>query len=145
MATEWFCKIMGSEYGPMSQQELIERVRQRNIGPEDLVRKGDSEWLAVFEIPGLMDAASKPAQTEGEDQHTGEPNGASEASGQSSAKSQQNDSDWFCLASGEKKGPLRFDQLQDLAKQGHLRAKDRVWRTSRPKFQPASDIDGLDV
>ena len=142
MATEWFCKIMGSEYGPMSQQELVERIRQKNIGPEDLVRKGDSVWLAVFEIPGLMDAANKPAEETADDQ---EQSKASEANTGSANGSAANEADWYCLASGEKKGPLRFDQLQDLVRQGHLRAKDRVWRTSRPKFRPASEVEGLDV
>ena len=54
-------------------------------------------------------------------------------------------SDWFCIASGEKQGPLRFDELKKLADDGSLRAKDRVWRGSWPKFRRASEVEELGI
>lgn len=139
MGAEWYCKVMGAEYGPMSQDELVERVRQRNLGPEDLVRKAGGDWLAVFEVGGLMELASRPPKQELAD--------TSESKSASAAHSDKatSDSDWFCLASGEKRGPMRFDELQTLANKGLLRAKDRVWRSSTPKFKPASEVEGLDL
>jgi hypothetical protein len=142
----------------MSQNELIEKVRSRQVGPEDLVRRADSEWIAAFEVTGLMDAAnrtkapkkpsaSKPSPASHSSATDSKP-ASSEAdaiAADSSAKKAPSDGDWFCLASGEKRGPMRFDELQDLAKQGALRSKDRVWRTSTPKFKPASEIDGLQL
>ena len=137
MAADWYCKIMGSEYGPMSQEELIERIRMRQIGPEDLVRRNSSEWLAVFEVDVLMVAANAP-----EDVDSTEIGSADDESSAGSELTQPitNESDWYCLATGEKRGPMRFDELQDLVRQGFLHSKDRVWRTSRPKFKPAGEI-----
>ena len=138
MAGKWFCMIMGSEYGPMDEGELVERICLRNVSMEDLVRPDDGEWLAVFEYPELIAAANQESgelADEPEEQPKVGP----------SPGTKESNSDWFCLASGEKRGPLRFDQLQDLAKSGKLRARDRVWRASRPKFCPASDVDGLEL
>lgn len=56
----------------------------------------------------------------------------------------RNATDWFCIASGEKKGPIGFDELKTMADEGTLRGRDRVWRAAWPKFQKAAEVDGLD-
>ena len=64
MVTEWFCQVMGSEVGPLSQRQLVDMVRQHQVNPEDLVRRNDSSWVPAFEVKGLFEAASKPPSTQ---------------------------------------------------------------------------------
>ena len=61
------------------------------------------------------------------------------------AENYETATDWFCIASGEKCGPLGFEELKALARDGSLRGRDRVWRGSWPKFQMAADIEGLET
>lgn len=171
MAVEWFCRIMGSEVGPLNQAQLVDMVRQHQVNPEDLVRRNNSAWVPAFEVKGLFEAAAKPApppppaepeavQTEAKpDTQPAEPRApvaesdashhrvdAGHANATTAPRNIATDNgkaDWFCIASGEKRGPLGFDELKSLASDGKLRAKDRVWRGSWPKFQKAAEIEGL--
>ena len=42
MAVEWYCKVMGSEVGPLTQDQLVDMVRNHRVNPEDLVRRKGS-------------------------------------------------------------------------------------------------------
>ena len=161
MAVEWFCQVMGSEVGPMNQLQLVEMVRNHQLNPEDLVRCGNSTWVPAFEVKGLFEAASKPrvvpepklarkrqspatVVVAPDGKRATAVEGTVEDSGTAARGSEVDDvADWFCIASGEKLGPLGFDELKRLAADGELRDKDRVWRGSWPKFQQAQQVDGL--
>ena len=64
MATEWFCKIMGVERGPMSSQEIMALARVGRLKRQDLVRKGGT-WVRAEVVQGLFETpapqASPPA------------------------------------------------------------------------------------
>lgn len=172
MVVEWYCQVMGSEVGPLSQRQLVDMVRQHQINPEDLVRRNNSAWVPAFDVKGLFEAAAKPptpprsgASEEPSEVATSTPEPTAVAStaaderparpaAESSPKgdaptrtglpsAEEGVSDWFCIASGEKKGPLGFEELKALAVEGSLRGKDRVWRASWPKFQKAAEVVGL--
>ena len=59
MATEWFCKIMGVERGPMSSQELMALARGGRLRRQDLVRKGGT-WVRAEMVQGLLFEAPAP-------------------------------------------------------------------------------------
>ena len=154
MKVEWYCQVMGSEVGPMTESQLIDMVRQQKITPEDLVKRNDSSWVAAFEVKGLFAAAAKPpkpdAPTESSQQTEEVPVAASQPaaddSPQPTAEPSSDDADpadWYCIASGEKQGPIDFSELKALMAAGQLRRTDRVWRSSSPKFCRASEVDGL--
>ncbi len=174
MVAEWFCQVMGSEVGPLSQRQLVDMVRQHQVNPEDLVRRNKSGWVPAFEVKGLFEAASKPpTQTDPTPQQqdrisTKQPDRrqaipkvdqktrshaphepAADLRGKTtphraeSIPTSDQKHDWFCIASGEKCGPLGFHELKAMAEEGRLRDRDRVWRASWPKFQKAGEIDGL--
>lgn len=179
VTNEWFCHVMGSEVGPLSQRQLVDMVRQHQLNPEDLVRRNSSDWVPAFEVKGLFEAAAKPpapaksaapanpappaksetavseqavkeAGTEGKHKNAGtderesEP-AASEKCGDPTVASDDSKDDWFCIATGEKRGPLGFEELKAMASDGTLRGRDRVWRASWPKFQKAAEVEGLDI
>ena len=162
MAVEWFCQVMGSEVGPLNQVQLVDMVRTHQLNPEDLVRRGNSPWVAAFEVKGLFEAAAKPPVPKPKlaEKPPSKPEPVKEAVGNAVASHGERNatktnptpaaepsatdvSDWFCIASGQKMGPLGFTELKKLAADGSLREKDRVWRGSWPKFQQANEVDGL--
>lgn len=175
MAVEWFCQVMGSEVGPLSQVQLVDMVRNHQVNPEDLVRRDGSTWVPAFDVKGLFEAASKPPveekvtptepavkevpvdapppsqtdvaeETEASDTHSREAGvAATKIDRDVFSATSESVADWFCIASGEKRGPLGFDELRALAKDGSLRGRDRVWRGSWPKYQKAAEIDGLEA
>jgi hypothetical protein len=64
MASQWFCKVVGQEVGPLTFQDLAEMVRTGTLKQDDQVRrKGASEWIPAREVIGLFRAAKEePAQ-----------------------------------------------------------------------------------
>jgi len=61
MATLWFYKVMGEEFGPCSAAELKEQAALGNIREDWLVRKGtDGQWVSAWRVKGLFDHARKP-------------------------------------------------------------------------------------
>jgi hypothetical protein len=61
MATQWFCKIMGDEQGPMTAGQLRAIARRGGLGIDDFVRKhGQSSWVRAENVIGLFDQPSLP-------------------------------------------------------------------------------------
>ena len=168
MKVEWYCQMMGSEVGPLTQDQLVDMVRQHRLTPEDLVRRNQSSWVPAFEVKGLFEAAAKPAPTPTPEPQPNEhdetpdvvatdpesPSPPQEVEVAVPVAKPKEDkvrrldaggdkADWYCIASGEKKGPVDFSLLQELAAEGKLRGRDRVWRGSWPKYQTAAEVDGL--
>lgn len=51
---EWFCRIDGDEFGPMSLNDLQKRVGEGTLDRKDLVRRSwGAAWLHAQDIPGL--------------------------------------------------------------------------------------------
>jgi uncharacterized membrane protein len=52
-------------------------------------------------------------------------------------------SEWFYARGGQQSGPVTFDQLKALARNGGLEAKDLVWTSTMKDWQPAEQVEGL--
>ena len=50
---------------------------------------------------------------------------------------------WFYMKNQEQAGPVTWEQLVDLARDGRLLATDAVWTQNMPQWQPAGTIAGL--
>jgi hypothetical protein len=60
MASQWFCKVLGREVGPISFEELADLVRKGTLTEEDpVLRKGAHEWKKAREVIGLFRAAAR--------------------------------------------------------------------------------------
>ena len=59
MAAEWYFRVMGAEFGPISASELVEQAADGKIGPDTEVRKGDGAWIPASRVAGLFDRASQ--------------------------------------------------------------------------------------
>jgi hypothetical protein len=63
MAAEWYYRVMGAEFGPVSANELVEQAADRKISPDTEVRKGDGAWVPASRVAGLFDRASQSKGT----------------------------------------------------------------------------------
>lgn len=59
MAAEWYFRVMGTEFGPLSANELVERAADGKIRPDTEVRKGEGAWGPASRVAGLFDRASQ--------------------------------------------------------------------------------------
>ena len=60
MASEWFCKVLGREMGPMSFPDLVEMARSGTLQEHDPVRrKAGGDWAAASDVIGLFRAAGR--------------------------------------------------------------------------------------
>ena len=59
MAAEWYFRVVGTEFGPVSPTELVERAADGKIRPDTEVRKGEGAWVPASKVAGLFDRASQ--------------------------------------------------------------------------------------
>jgi len=58
MATEWYCRVQGTESGPLSATDLRRLATDGRINSADLVRRGlAGDWTPAAMVKGLFDAA----------------------------------------------------------------------------------------
>ncbi len=65
MAAEWYFRVQGAEFGPISPAELIQQAADGKIGPDTEVRKGDGTWVLASKVAGLFDRALQPKTNAG--------------------------------------------------------------------------------
>ena len=62
MANEWFCKLAGTEIGPLSPQQLKAMAVKGRLTPEDEIRRGqDGKWSPAAAVAGLFPKADSSA------------------------------------------------------------------------------------
>ena len=60
MASEWFCKVLGKEVGPVGFPDMAEMVRSGTLKEDDQVRRrGTTQWIPAGEVIGLFRAAGE--------------------------------------------------------------------------------------
>ncbi len=139
MTSEWFCRIMGEQWGPMSFEELVSVAHWGCLARDAFVQQGrDGAWLDPRCVPGLLSAASKLATAAAKPQ-------AGSRSGSPAKRSVHNGMEtkyWFRM--GKKiAGPFSARQLGQLAEHGMLRRNHLVSRDKR-NWMPASCLRDLD-
>lgn len=138
MTSEWFCKIRGEQWGPMSFEELVSMTHWGCLAREAFVQEGrEGAWLEPRLVPGLLAAASKPASAAAKAQ-------AGRRSGSPAKRSVHNHMEtqyWF-RTSKKIAGPFSARQLGQLAEHGLLRPTHLISRDRR-NWTPASCLRDL--
>ncbi|NQT12945.1 MAG: DUF4339 domain-containing protein [Planctomycetes bacterium] len=118
MATEWYCRIKGKQYGPLRSNQLLDLARSGALSPADLVRRGcGGAWTKAAKVKGLE---------------------LSEGGGAHSV------SRWYCRVGAQTLGPLSSQQLRAAARSGRLSPADLVRSVSRKTWVPAARVRGLE-
>ncbi len=60
MASQWFCRVLGQEVGPVGFRDMIEMVRSGTLKEDDQVRRKETtEWIPARDVIGLFRTAQK--------------------------------------------------------------------------------------
>ena len=63
MAKPWYFQVMGTEVGPLTSAELMEKVAIGQIQPDTLVRSGkDGKWVPADRWKGLLPSNEQKAE-----------------------------------------------------------------------------------
>lgn len=55
MAGQWYCRVDGTTYGPLTSQQLVKAVRGGKVSPSDLVSKDlGGKWVRADAVKGLF-------------------------------------------------------------------------------------------
>lgn len=58
---DWYCRVIGFEFGPMSWDDLMRMAQRTNLGRKDLVRQGDrGAWVMAESVPNLFSERTEP-------------------------------------------------------------------------------------
>jgi hypothetical protein len=139
MGSEWFCRIMGEEWGPMSAVELIAVARWGRLTRDDQVRREDSgTWVRAELVKGLFNTPPVAATVTSDRLVAAVKNAApAKRSVRKSALSQ------YWVKIGEKiSGPFSAGELRQMAEQGALKPSYLISR-DRQRWAPAAKVKGL--
>jgi len=154
----WYYRLLGEEFGPVSQQTLLELMREGTIGQADLVRNSESsEWTAAerlfAETQGTDDVLNDLSQLSFEFEESGP---GKEKSRTRSGKQQPvnaevdaNEGDagtpglYFCQFLGQTLGPVPLETLIRMAELGRLEETDLVRQANEFLWQAASEYHEL--
>src|SRR5215213_3989590 len=143
MATEWFCKIMGEEWGPMSAEELVAIARRGRLTRDDNVKRGNQgTWVRAEVVRGLFN--SPPiAATVTSDRLVAAVQRAAPAK-RSVAQSTEPMRFWIKIRPIAKRaaGPFSEDRIRQFAEQGVLKPFHLISNDRRHWYR-AADARGL--
>src|SRR4051812_43941893 len=63
MAADWYFKLMGTVFGPVSTPDLVQGASEGRIVPDTEVRRGDGPWVPASKVAGLFDRAAQARPT----------------------------------------------------------------------------------
>ena len=58
---QWYCRVGGQQYGPITEEALRQWLREGRVGSSDLVwSEGMAQWLPASQVSGLTVGAAVP-------------------------------------------------------------------------------------
>src|SRR6478752_5483260 len=106
MADQWYYRLFGQDFGPVSFSELKQLADLGSISPDDEVRQlSGADWTPASDVAdlGLSTGQKKSAPTAIAELPA--PGGASGAN------------DWYYMFHGVEMGPIGFEEIVEFAQQ----------------------------
>ena len=134
MAEQWYYRMFGQDFGPVSFEELKQLAELGSISASDEVRSASSSaWEAAGSIADLAlekdhDLAGPRSVAVAEAPAPSGPVGAD---------------DWYYMFHGQELGPIGFDEVLAFAEQGQLEANDEVRLGVKGKWRRVGSIGRL--
>ena len=134
MADQWFYRMFGQDFGPVSFDELKSLAELGSISADDEVRDaGSSDWVTAGSIGELGLAAGGSATLSVRAVMTAPTVSSSHAGAD----------DWYCKVFGQELGPLPLEEVVAYAEQGQLSADDEVRLGATGKWRRVGSIGRL--
>jgi hypothetical protein len=139
MVGEWYCKIMGEEWGPMSAVELIAVARWGRLSRDDTVRRANSStWVRAELVKGLFNS-TPIAATATSDRLVA---AAKKALPAKRSVRKGNSSQYWVKIEEKIAGPFNSSELRQMAERGAIKPDYLIGR-DRQKWTRAADVKGL--
>ncbi|MEZ6064613.1 MAG: GYF domain-containing protein [Planctomycetaceae bacterium] len=143
MSEQWFYRVLGEEFGPVSRTVLEEMVRQGDLGTSDEVRSGTNDWVRAGEVVSQSTVADAPELDDELASMLASVAGNSTADSWTASGGDDSRRGWFCRTLGEELGPMEFNELCEMVADGNLSASDEVRLGKEGAWEPAGSIVGL--
>jgi hypothetical protein len=133
MADQWYYRMFGQDFGPVSFEELKQLAELGSISSDDEVRQSSAAaWSAAGSVTALgLSTSSGPKSilaTIAEAPVQPAPSGAN---------------DWYYKFHGQEMGPIGFEEIVAFAEQGQLEASDEVRLGASGKWRRVGSIGRL--
>jgi hypothetical protein len=137
MSAQWFCRIMGEEWGPMSALELRTVARRGRLTRDDVVRNGfNGDWVRAEIVHGLFDNVPPTIISRGEPLTvSGRPIARPATRSFQLARER-----YWLRHEGETAGPFSDRQIRRLAAMGRLKAEYFLSK-DRNRWQRIADVE----
>jgi hypothetical protein len=136
MSTQWFCRIMGELWGPMSALELFAVARRGRLTRDDVVREGlHGDWVRAETVGGLFDGSHSAAASR---RITFSPNGRHSLRPASRSLGAARERYWVRHVA-EIAGPFSERRICRLAAMGKLKPEFLLSR-DRSQWHPVADF-----
>ncbi|HEY4232655.1 MAG TPA: DUF4339 domain-containing protein [Lacipirellulaceae bacterium] len=136
MSTQWFCRIMGEEWGPMSALELYAVARRGRLTRDDVVRNGfNGDWVRAETVRGLFDGLpsttiSRRISVSARGRQSPRP----------ASRTMQTSRERFWVRhEAEVAGPFSGRQIRRMAAMGKLKPEYQV-SNDRKQWHPVADL-----
>jgi hypothetical protein len=133
MADQWYYRMFGQDFGPVSFDELKKLAELGSISSDDEVRQSSTAaWAAAGSVTALgLSTSSGPKPilaTIAEAPIQSAPSGAN---------------DWYYMFHGQEMGPIGFEEVVAFAEQGQLESSDEVRLGTSGKWRRVGSIGRL--
>ena len=65
MSERWYYQMLMEEFGPVTEREILQLLRDQMLSPTDLVRRESAaEWIAASEVPFFAEDGDRPEELE---------------------------------------------------------------------------------
>ncbi|MDB5343172.1 MAG: hypothetical protein JWP89_1549 [Schlesneria sp.] len=133
MADQWYYRMFGQDFGPVSFDELKQLAELGSISSDDEVRQSSAAaWSAAGSVTALGQSTSSGPKSIlsaiAEAPVQAAPSGAN---------------DWYYMFHGQEMGPIGFGEIVAFAEQGQLEASDEVRLGAAGKWRRVGSIGRL--
>lgn len=126
MATEWICYLDNQEFGPVSEPDLMELIREGTVPVNTYIRRPtDTEWTTVEKVFGPNVLKRQELAPHAAVNSTAESRVFTDSPTLVNLPS-HGGNDWYWHVAGETFGPGGFDILSELCMQGLVGSDDFV-------------------
>lgn len=143
MAENWYYKLMGMEFGPVSSRVIADMVQGNHLSPTDEVREGQSgSWITVHQAAQSLAASATALPAQAGIETDTDLTVIADAEPAKPA-SPVPDNSWYCHVLGQQLGPMTLEDLCTLVAHGELAPHDYVKQGLHGRWVVANRMPGL--
>jgi len=143
MASEWICYLDNQEFGPISEQDLMELIREGTVPVNTYIRRPtDSEWTTVDKVFGSDVLKRQDFSPQGAVTSTAESRVFTDSPTLVNLPSSAG-KEWYWHVAGETFGPGGIEMLTDLCQQGLISPDDFVRIGHAGEWMKAGTLEEL--